>query len=177
MIVKVKADSFIRWTLSHILHQPKGLVRSSINDLHTHIYRILRRNSMFKKSIIAGIMVVILLLSTPISANAGSGSWYTVYGTLSGTSSTYTWSHSDSPMYRRIEAVTKCSQAVPHIAAEVFGYYNGTQVMHGIRELNDSATATATADSSEYAYKTITGNGCHAIWSSTLTRHNYYTSF
>lgn len=132
---------------------------------------------MLKKSIVTSIIVVILLLSTPISANAASVSWFTDYGTVTGTSSTYTWSHSDSPMYRRIDAVTKCSKAVPHIAAEVFGYYNGTQVMHGIRELNDSATATATADSSAYANKTITGNGCHAIWSSTLTRVNHYSSF
>lgn len=80
---------------------------------------------MLKKSIIAGIMVLILFLSTPINANAASVSWFTDYGTVTGTSSTYTWSHSDSPMYRRIDAVTKCSNAAPHIAAEVSGYYNG----------------------------------------------------
>lgn len=132
---------------------------------------------MFKKSIVAGIIVVILLLSTPISTKAGSVLWNTPYGAVAGTSSTYTWSHSDSPMHRTIEAVTKCSQAVPHIFAEVSGYYNGTLVMHAISELNDAAYATATATSMEYGNKTITGNGCHAIWSSTLTRYNHYTYF
>ncbi len=132
---------------------------------------------MFKKCITATILTVMLLLSTPISAKAGSVTWTTSYGTATGTSSTYTWSQSNSPTYRRITATTRNSQAAPKIAAEVYGYYQGDLVMSATNTASNQASVSANDNNSAYGNKSITGNGCHAVWSSTLARKNHYSSF
>ena len=120
-------------------------------------------------------LVLFIVTALPIISNAVE--WTNTYGTCTGTSKTYTWSQSNSPTYRRISATTKCTNAAPKIAAEVYGYYNGTLVMSKTNTASNAKTVTATSDNSTYANKTISGNGCHAVWSSSLSRVNKYSSF
>lgn len=132
---------------------------------------------MIKKCIVATILTVMLLLSTPISAKAGSVTWTTTYGTATGTSSTYTWNQANSPKYRRITATTQNSQAAPKIAAEVYGYYQGNLVMSATNTASNQTIVSAIDNDSNYGNKSVTGNGCHSVWSSTLRRSNCFTSF
>lgn len=137
----------------------------------------MRRKNMINRKIFVSVMCLSLIALTSVSASAGSVTWTTAYGKATGSSTTYTWSQPTSPTYRKVEAVTQNSMAAPKIAADVVGYYKGEQVMAAHNVANNSNNVSAVSNSSKYANKDVYGTGSHAVWSSTLARKTYYTSF
>lgn len=133
---------------------------------------------MYKKSIITGVLCATLSLATAIGASAGTVKWTTKYGTATGSSSTYTWSQGGSPTYRKTSAVTRNSKTAPKIAAEVYGYApSGKEVISVAKKTSNAASLSAVHNSEEYAKLTITGHGIHAVWSNTVKRVNYKSTF
>lgn len=131
------------------------------------------------KKIMASVMTAIIFTTgiTSISANAGSVSWNSPYGTVSGSSTTSIWSTTGTPVFRKVTARTGVTNAVPNIYARIEGYVNNSLVMSANNTLTDNTVAVAEAMNQNYAYSSVTGNGTHAIWSSTLTRVNHYSYF
>lgn len=132
-----------------------------------------------KKFILSTITASTLALSMAgISVSAAS--WSTSYGILSGNSYCSSWSTTGSPEYTRVTATTSITNATPYIYAGVVGYKNGSTV------LSNSSQAQNSSYANTYAQKTkseigpaayISGTGTHSIWSSSLSRKDYTTSF
>ncbi len=130
---------------------------------------------MLKKIFITSALIVSVIGGSVINSNATT--WSNVYGTCSGYSSTTTAQYSGSPKYRIVKATTTCSNAAPNIASEVHGYVNGTLVLNGYNTGSNTTSVTASASSTNYVNSSVHGNGVHAVYSSTLARKNYTSSF
>lgn len=144
---------------------------------HVTIIVAEREEIMMKKLLVLALVCAVCICGIPINASASTITFKTCYGTATGSSSTYTWSQSTSPDYRKIKATTSNDKAAPKIAASVVGYKNGNKVMSDSNSGTNVSSVTAEKNSTSYVHDTITGTGTHAVWSSTLARKDYITRF
>lgn len=109
--------------------------------------------------------------------DTGAITFNTSYGQVTGLSSTSTWSQPTTPTYRRVQASTRATKAVPKIAASVKGYKNGNEVLSANNTATNAISVVATKDSTSYVNASITGTGTHAVWSATVTRVDHISRF
>ncbi len=133
-------------------------------------------NKTFKK-IAASIMAATSLAVSMVGMSANAVYWNNAYGKATGTSNTTTWSTTGSPTFRKVTARTTITNAAPYIYAKIEGYVNNNLVLDGENTVQNSTVSVAERASQNYVDSSVTGNGTHAIWSSSLTRINHYSYF
>lgn len=128
------------------------------------------------KKAIASLMAVASLSTCAVGISASAG-WSTPYGTLTGSSTSGTWSTTNTPVFRTVTARSSVPNAAPYLYAAVEGYYNNAYVMGSSNTLQNATNCVASDMNANYANRTVSGNGIHSCWSTSYSRVNHYTYF